>query len=170
MANVVLIGYRGTGKSSVAELVAATLDYEVVHMDDLICERTGKSIPELVEEKGWDAFFDEESRVAQEVGARDGVVVDTGGGVIRREENMAHLTRNGMVFWLRAAAETIRSRIQDDTNRPSLTGKKSFVEEVDEVLQGREPVYEQYADHVLETDGRTLGDIANDVVEIVCGG
>jgi shikimate kinase len=170
MGNVVLIGYRGTGKSSVAEAVAASLGFDTVHLDDEVVRRTGQPIPALVEAQGWEAFFDAESEVAALAGGRDKVVIDTGGGVIRRAANMAHLKRNGVVFWLVATPETIRARIGGDTNRPSLTGTKSFLEEVEDVLRQREPVYREYADYVVETEGRAVQDIAKDIVSKVVQG
>ncbi len=169
MNNAILMGFRGTGKSSVAELVAMATNREAYHMDDVIVERAGRSIPELVEEKGWEAFRDIETAVAQEAAASSNLVIDTGGGVVLREENMTRLKASGTVFWLSAASDTIRSRIQDDTQRPSLTGMKSSTEEVDELLAERTPLYEQYADHVIHTDGRTLGEIASEIIDIVCG-
>jgi len=168
--NVVLVGFRGTGKSSVAELVAMATDRGVFHMDATISERAGSSIPEFVERRGWDAFWALESEVADEAAKTKNTVIDTGGGVIRRDENMTSLKSTGSVFWLTAHATTIKERIRDETHRPSLTGRKSFLDEVDEILEAREPVYARYADYIIETDGRTLSEIANDIIHIVCGG
>jgi shikimate kinase len=167
--NIILIGYRGTGKSSVAELVAASTNRTVFHMDDEITERAGCSIREFVTERGWDAFRDLEAQVAREASALSDTVIDTGGGVVGREDNMACLTASGTVVWLRAAADTIRERIASETGRPSLTGDKSALDEIEDMLQEREPMYEKYASSEVPTDGRTLGEIANDIITIDCG-
>ncbi|NUM46283.1 MAG: hypothetical protein HUU38_16390 [Anaerolineales bacterium] len=131
---IVLIGYRGTGKSAVGTLIAERLGMICVGMDARIVEKAGMSIPEIVAQRGWPGFRDLESEVAREYAAQDGLVIDADGGVIERPENVEVLRANGAVFWLKASVPTIVSRIQGDTQRPSLTGGKSFVDEVAEVL------------------------------------
>jgi len=129
--NIVLIGYRGTGKSSAAKLLSMALDMELMEMDLLIVKKAKLSIPQIVKKFGWDKFRDMESAVAKEISQRDNCVIDTGGGIVLREENVESLKDNGLVFWLKAGRETIIERIKNSEERPSLTGTKSFVEEVD---------------------------------------
>jgi shikimate kinase len=162
--NVVLIGYRGTGKSTVGKIVAARLGRTVVSTDAEIVKRTGQSIPELVGQHGWDYFRDLESQVCQELAGRDGLVIDTGGGAILRSQNVEALKKTGILFWLTASVDTITKRIGQDTQRPSLTGTKSFVDEIQEVLRERTPKYESAADHVIATDGRSIVRIADEVL------
>jgi shikimate kinase len=162
--NVVLIGYRGTGKSTVGKIVAARLGRTVVSTDAEIMKRTGQSIRELVGQHGWDYFRDLESQVCQEVASRDGLVIDTGGGAILRSQNVDALKKTGILFWLTASVDTITKRIGQDTQRPSLTGTKSFVEEIQEVLRERTPKYEAAADHVITTDGRSIVRIADEIL------
>lgn len=161
--NLVLIGYRGTGKSTVAEMLAADLGLEHRGMDAELVRRFGKSIPEFVEANGWDAFRDEESRLAREWGEQDGLLIDCGGGVIVREGNIPALKENGRVVWLTATVDTIVQRIQGDTERPSLTGTRSFTDEVREVLEGRLPLYQDAADHSVSTDALTVQEVAADI-------
>lgn len=161
--NLVLIGYRGTGKSTVAELLAADLGLEHRGMDAELVRRFGKSIPEFVEANGWDAFRDEESRLAHEWGELDGLLIDCGGGVIVREGNIPALKKNGRIVWLTASVETIVHRIQGDTERPSLTGTGSFTDEVREVLEGRLPLYQEAADHMVPTDELSVEEVAADI-------
>lgn len=153
--NVVLIGYRGTGKSTLARLLARRLDFEYLGLDDEIVRRAGKTIPEIVEAEGWDAFRDLESEVVRESSARDRCVLDTGGGVVLRDENLRHLERGGVVFLLVSEIADIVKRIQGDTQRPSLTGARSFTEEVEEVLRERQPKYRAAAQHVVDTSRLT---------------
>ncbi|MBI3356490.1 MAG: shikimate kinase [Nitrospirae bacterium] len=162
--NVVLIGYRGTGKSTVGKIVAARLGRTVVSTDAEIMKRTGQRIPELVGQHGWDHFRDLESQVCQELASRDGLVIDTGGGAILRSQNVDALKKTGILFWLTASVDTITKRIGQDTQRPSLTGTKSFVEEIQEVLRERTPKYEAAADHVIATDGRSIVRIADEIL------
>jgi shikimate kinase len=164
--NLVLIGYRGTGKSVVGALAAERLGLTCISMDARIVEKAGMSIPEYVEANGWPAFRDLETEVARELAQQDGLVVDCGGGVIERPENIPALSENGVVVWLKASTETIVSRIQGDTERPSLTGAKSFTDEVAEVLERRTPLYAAAAQHEIDTDPLTTDQIADRLVEI----
>lgn len=164
--NIVLIGYRGTGKSVVAELVATHLELSCVGMDARIVERAGMPIPEIVEKYGWPGFRDRETELAQELAKRDDLVIDTGGGVIERPENMQALGKDAVVFWLKASVPTIVSRIQGDTERPSLTGEKSFTEEVEEVLSRRFTNYRDAAHHEIDTDRLTPKEVAQRIVDL----
>jgi shikimate kinase len=167
--NIVLIGYRGTGKSTVAEILGRRLSMRVVGMDDEIIGRAGKKIPEIVEESGWDHFRDMESKVAADLGAEDGLIIDAGGGVIVRSQNIDSLKKNGIVFWLVADKQTIVERIKGDTQRPSLSGSKSFVDEIAEILAERTPKYKAAADHTIDTARSTPDEAAAAIADIFLG-
>jgi shikimate kinase len=162
--NVILIGYRGTGKSTVGKLVAARLGRVLVSTDAEVVKLAGQSIPEIVEKNGWEYFRNLETKICQDLVGRDGIVIDTGGGAILRSHNVEALKRTGKLFWLTASVETIAKRIGSDTHRPSLTGTKSFVDEIQDVLRERTPKYQAAADHVIETDGRSAAQAADDVL------
>lgn len=163
--NIVLIGYRGTGKSAVAERVAQRLGMTSISMDARIIEKAGMSIPDIVAKVGWPGFRDMESEVARELGRGDRAIIDTGGGVIERPENVEALKTNGRIIWLKASVDTIVSRIQGDTERPSLTGGKSFTEEVAEVLERRTLKYKSAAQFEIDTDPLTVDQVAEKVIE-----
>lgn len=162
--NVVLIGYRGTGKSTVGKTVAARLGRNLLSTDAEIVKLAGQSIPEIVEQHGWEYFRGLESQVCQKLAGRDGLVIDTGGGIILRLNNVVVLKETGALFWLTASVETIAGRIGRDTQRPSLTGGKSFVDEIQEVLRERTPKYQAAADHIIETDGKSLTQVADEIL------
>ena len=164
--NIALIGYRGTGKSIVGQLVAERLQMKCIAMDARIIEKAGMSIPEIVENHGWPAFRDMESEVVRELAGVDNIVIDTGGGVIERSENIDALQANSRIIWLKASVDTIVSRIEGGTERPSLTGGKSFTEEVAEVLERRIPKYKSAAQYEIDTDQLTPEQIADRVIEI----
>ncbi|MCM2358940.1 MAG: shikimate kinase [Geobacteraceae bacterium] len=164
--NIVLIGYRGTGKSHVGALLARRLGMEYIGMDAAIVTRAGMSIPEIVAKFGWPHFRDLESAEARELAGRDHLVIDTGGGVIERPENVEVLRRNALVFWLKAEVATIVARIQGGTERPALTAGKSFTEEVAEVLERRTPLYKSAAHFAIDTDPRTPEQVAERIIEI----
>lgn len=162
--NLVLIGYRGTGKTEVSRLLSDHLRRERVGMDEFLVQRFGSPIPAFVESHGWDAFRDEESKLVQELSARDDLVLDCGGGVIVRDANIEALRSTGHVVWLKASVDTIARRIEGDTQRPSLTGTKSFVDEVAEVLAVRIPLYTKAAHTIIDTDDLTPSQVAEQIL------
>jgi shikimate kinase len=165
--NVVLVGYRGTGKSEVARLLGESLGLQVVSLDGELIKKAGKPIPDIVAERGWHGFRDLEEEIVRTFAARDGQVIDCGGGVIEREGNFAPLRDAGPVIWLKARPATIVQRIGDDDQRPSLTGTKSFTDEVVEVLERREPLYQRIAHHQVETDSLSAQQVAGTIVELL---
>lgn len=164
--NVVLIGYRGTGKSVVGRIVAEKLGTKCISMDDEIIRHAGMGVPEIVAKEGWTGFRDRESQVAADLAGLDGIVIDCGGGVIEREENVAALRTGGRIFWLRAGVDTIVTRIQDDTQRPALVEGRTFTDEVREVLERREPLYRGAADHEIDTDSLSPEEVAEKVLSL----
>jgi len=163
---LVLVGYRGTGKTAVGDLLAKRLQMPCVRMDEEIISRAGMPIPEIVDKFGWPKFRDMESELALDLSARDNIIVDTGGGVIERPENIAALKKNARIFWLKASVDTIVSRIQGCAERPALTAGKTFTEEVAEVLERRNPKYQGAADFEIDTDLLTPEQIADQIVAL----
>ncbi|NGZ95811.1 MAG: shikimate kinase [Nitrospira sp. WS110] len=162
--NVVLIGYRGTGKSSVGKVLAARLDRPLLSTDAEVVRLAGQTIPAMVEQHGWEYFRDLESKVCQELAGQNGLIIDTGGGAILRSQNVDVLKETGKLFWLTASVETIAGRIGSDTQRPSLTGTKSFIDEIHDVLQDRLPKYQAAADYIIETEGRSPSQVADEIL------
>jgi shikimate kinase len=164
---IVLIGYRGTGKSVVGEILAKRLSMTYMAMDAEIVRLAKMTIPEIVEKYGWSKFRDMESDVARDLSSRDNLVIDTGGGVIERPENMKMLGDNARIFWLIASVKTIVSRIQSDTQRPALVEGKTFTEEVAEVLEKRTPKYKSAAHHAINTEDLTPEEVADKIVAVL---
>ena len=163
--NIVLIGYRGTGKSHVGTLLAERFGRQLVSMDAEIAKSAGKSIPEIVAESGWSAFRDLETAEARKLAGCDKLVIDCGGGVIERPENIEILRTNSRIFWLCADVETIVTRIQDDNQRPALVEGKTFIEEISEVLEVRTPKYRAAAHLEIATDDLNPEEVANRVAQ-----
>ena len=163
--NIVLIGYRGTGKSVVGALLSKRLSMSSVGMDAAIVSQAGMSIPDIVETFGWVEFRDRESALARELSGRDNIIIDTGGGIIERPENIEALGNNASIFWLKATTDTIVSRIQGGTERPALTSGKTFTEEVAEVLERRTPQYKDAAHYEIETDAMTPSQIVERIID-----
>jgi shikimate kinase len=165
--NIVLVGYRGTGKSTVGRLLASRLGRELVSTDAEIIKRAQHSIPEIVAQKGWEHFRDLESDICREFAGRDQLVIDTGGGAILRVQNVEALKKNGTVFWLTASVETIAKRIGSNNQRPSLTGTKSFVDEIQDVLRERTPKYQAAADYSIATDNRSVNQLVETILTLI---
>jgi len=149
--NIVLIGYRGSGKSTVGRFLAAKLHMPLVSLDAEIVKKAGKRIPRIVADSGWEAFRDLESAVVAAWANKDGWILDAGGGVILRAENVRELRRRGILIWLTAPPSILVPRIQEDTERPALKEGKTFLEEVEEVLRERLPLYASSAHLTVET-------------------
>lgn len=164
--NLVLIGYRGTGKSVVGELLAARLGMPCIGMDAEIVKKAGMPIPEIVEKYDWPKFRDLESEQARELAGRDHIIIDTGGGVIERPENIEALKTNARIFWLKASVDTIVVRIEGGSERPALIAGKTFTEEVAEVLERRTAKYQSAAHHEIDTDALTPEQVADRIIEI----
>ena len=140
---------------------------ECIGMDRKIVEAAGKSIPEIVEKYGWSQFRDMESELVRQLAKCDHLIIDTGGGVIERAENIRALKTNSYIFWLKASVDTIVNRIQNDTQRPSLTPDKSFTEEVGEILSKRTPKYKMASEFEIDTDHLTAEQVADQIMAML---
>ncbi|HWE95398.1 MAG TPA: shikimate kinase [Tepidisphaeraceae bacterium] len=143
---IVLIGYRGSGKSTVGRKLADRLWQECVETDDLIVKRAGKSIKEIFEQDGEPAFRQMESEVLKEVSNREEAVISLGGGALDREENRATLSQAGhKIIYLKCEPPELLRRIQADphsaSGRPNLTSLGGGIEEIEAVLARREPIW-----------------------------
>lgn len=146
-----IIGPRGAGKTTIGKRFAESKGYQFVDTDKLLLEKSGKSIAEIVEQHGWDYFRQLESDVLKSI-VQDDVVVSTGGGIILADENQKVMRNNGTVIYLNAKPEILAKRLAAEPQadqRPSLTGK-SLVEEIEEVMQQREPIYRATAHHIID--------------------
>ena len=150
---IALIGYRGSGKTTIGKLLAERLGTTLIDLDLLVKARIGTSIAEFFTTQGEDAFRDHESAALAEVLASPPGVLATGGGVILREANRALLRANCFVVWLRAPAEWLWQNINADPlskfNRPNLTVQFG-IEEVKSVLKQREETYRDLATLVVD--------------------
>jgi shikimate kinase len=164
--NIVLIGYRGTGKSEVGQRLADRLGRQLIGMDAEIVREAGISIPAIVEKFGWNHFRDLETAEARKLAGRDELVIDCGGGIIERSKNVTILQQNAQIFWLQASVATIVGRIQEDTERPALVAGKTFTDEVAEVLERRTPLYRNAAQHRIDTDTLSPDQVAEAIIAL----
>jgi shikimate kinase len=168
--NIYLIGYRGTGKSTVGKLLAENLGMNFADTDFEIVNRSKKTISEIVETSGWSEFRRIEKSVIHEVSSLKSCVVATGGGAVLDDDNVKCMKKTGIVVWLRAAPRTLRKRIMDDNgtdeSRPALTAEGTL-EELDELLESRTPFYEKTMDYLIDTDDRGISDVCREIINII---
>jgi len=168
--NLVLIGYRGTGKSTVARELAARLDWVWVDADVELEARAGKSIAAIFADEGEKAFRDLESQVIADLVQRNQTIVAAGGGVILRDENRAAIRTHSKVVWLTATVENIVRRVNADQStagrRPNLTTQGGEAE-IRQLLSVREPLYRETADWIVATDDKSPGEIAEEIERCV---
>ena len=167
---IILIGYRATGKSTVARELAKRWRFDWVDLDVWIENKQGASIAEIFANYGEDYFRDlEERAVADVVTQSRPLVVATGGGAPLRSASREIMKANGVVVWLTASIETIAKRMSDDvttkTRRPALTDAKSPVAEIERVLTQREPYYRDAASFIVDTDGKSVDEIVLEIAD-----
>jgi shikimate kinase len=162
-----LIGYRGTGKTTVARLLAQQLGWRWLDLDQLFEAEAGCSISEFFAREGEPAFRERESSLLQTVADLENVVVATGGGVVIAPANRALLRKLGHVIWLKAEPDAIAARLAGDprtqSQRPALTNL-GVVAEVQKVLTQRAPWYSECAHQAVDTNHRSPEDVAKTIM------
>jgi len=165
--NIVLIGMRGSGKTTVGKILAQKLGRELVEMDELIARKSELSIPEIVEKYGWEKFRDIEEEITSEVTRRDNIINASGGGVITRERNIAKLKKSGVLVWLQAGVDTLVSRTEEDNGRPPLVSGRTQREDMEITLKERKPLYQKAADLTIDTENKTLEEVAEAIINLL---
>ncbi len=148
--NIALIGFRGTGKTTIAKLLAKKMDKKLISTDKEMEKKTKSSIAKFVKKNSWEKFRDVEAQIIENISGFDECIFDTGGGIILRNENITNLKKNSLIILLTADIKTITNRIKSGTKRPSLTGKEHLAE-IAQVMQERESRYKNAADYEIDT-------------------
>lgn len=165
--NIVLVGYMGSGKSSVAYQLSYKIQTPYIDSDKQIEREQQMTISEIFATRGEAAFRDMETEYLKRLIAdKSRLILSTGGGMPVREENRALLKQVGMVIYLKTDAETIYERIKDDTTRPLLQCEDPKAK-IWEMLAVRGPMYEDCADHIVTTTGKTMQEIVAEIVKLM---
>jgi shikimate kinase len=160
--NIALIGFMGTGKSSVGRLLAQHLHFKFVDTDELIESRAGRKIVEIFAQAGEEVFRGIERQVVTELGKMQRTVISTGGGLAANAENLASLKSHALVVCLWASPDAIWERVHTQTHRPLLQGGDPM-QRIRELLAKREPFYKQ-ADVLLNTEMRSIKEVTQHVL------
>ncbi|MCR8981056.1 shikimate kinase [Brevibacillus laterosporus] len=158
--NIILIGFMGTGKSTVGEQLAQQLQYERCDLDEEIVKATGKTISQIFAEDGEEMFRQLESDVLRRLVDGNRRVIITGGGAVLRPENIQVMLQYGIVVALTAEEQEIIRRVEQDQNRPLLQG--NVKEKVRELLQARAGAYD-FAPVQVDTTGKTIEEIVDEI-------
>ncbi|MEQ5127394.1 shikimate kinase AroL [Providencia alcalifaciens] len=161
-----IIGPRGSGKTTIGKKLAEKTGYQFIDTDKLILEHAGMSISDIVQQQGWNYFRQLESQILASIEPQK-AIVSTGGGIILASENQQVMRDNGTVIYLRSTPETLAQRLAAEPQaeqRPSLTGK-SLLEEIEEVMEQRDPIYLSTAHHVIDAN-QSIDAIINQIANL----
>ena len=165
--NVFLIGYRATGKSTVARQIAATLGLKCVDSDALIVQAAGMTITEIFTAETEEGFRERESAVVAEIALGDNQVVALGGGAVLRSENRAAIRDQGQIVWLQASVDSVCERLTEDlqtqSQRPQLT-THALHDEVSELMERRRDIYAAVADFSVDTESLDAEEVAAEII------
>ncbi|MDY5576461.1 MAG: shikimate kinase [Lachnospiraceae bacterium] len=165
--NIFLIGFMGTGKSTVSKKLSGMTSMREVDLDVFVEEKAGMCISRIFEEKGEKAFRDMETECLKVVLKQNDCIISCGGGTVIREENVDYMRENGTIVLLTATPETIYQRVKDNQNRPILNGNMN-VEYISTLMERRKEFYQKAADVIVETDKKTVEEICNEILEKIC--
>lgn len=164
--NVVLCGMMGAGKSTIGIKIAELTGRRWYDTDGVISDRHGK-ISDIFEYYGEPHFRKLETDVVKELAEQDNLVISTGGGLVLKNENNVTLQKNGKIVFLRASLQTLNQRLVLDGTRPLLQAStESISDRLSRLLKERTPVYEHVADYIVDVDGKTPLEIAQEIVRL----
>ncbi len=166
--NIYLIGFMGSGKTTIAGALEKKYHYRHTETDRRIEEREGMPVREIFSRQGEEAFRCMETELLRELALTGDTVISCGGGMALRRENVELMKKNGIVILLTAQPDTILERVKGSTSRPLLNGHMN-TEYIAELMAERRPAYLAAADAVVETDGRSAEDIAAEVYRYAAG-
>jgi shikimate kinase len=165
MKNIYLVGFMGTGKSTVGKALAKVLNKEFKDLDELIEEREKIKIVEIFEQFGEQYFREVETAVVREISEKENLVIATGGGVVVNEENFSLLKKSGTLITLVASPETIYERIKDSIERP-LLNVENPLDTIKRMLFERAYYYIK-SDFIVDTTDREIEDIISEICELI---
>ena len=153
--NIMLIGFMGSGKSTIAKYLSHILEMQDLETDEFIVKREDMTINEIFQRKGEEYFRRCENNALRELETRQGIIISCGGGMPMKDENVELMKKNGKIVLLTASPETIFERVRYSNERPLLNGNMN-VEYISNLMEKRRSRYESVADIVVNTDQKPI--------------
>ena len=166
MKNIILIGFMGSGKSSVSNHLSYLLKLNEIDTDKYIETQEKMSIHEIFSQKGENYFRDLETKLLTDLQNKNSLIISCGGGMPLREENQKLLKTLGTVFLLTASPETTFNRVKTNNNRPLLNDNMNL-EYITKMIESRKDKYLKTSDFVIDTDNKTISEICNEIKNLV---
>lgn len=166
MKNIILIGFMGSGKSSISNHLSYLLKLNEIDTDKYIETQEKMSIPEIFSQKGENYFRDLETKLLTDLQNKNSLIISCGGGMPLREENQKLLKTLGTVFLLTASPETTFNRVKNNNNRPLLNDNMNL-EYITKMIESRKDKYLKTSDFVIDTDNKTISEICNEIKNLV---
>jgi shikimate kinase len=163
--NIVLVGFMASGKTLISNKLAQLLQRDVVSTDNLIEKKDGRPITEIFQGSGETHFRALEKEAVREVSAKEGLILDCGGGVVLDPENISNLKKTGIIIYLSTSPEVIWERVKGKKHRPLLNVEDPKAK-IRELLEARRPYYEQ-ADHIVDTNGKSVEQVCSEIMELM---
>ncbi len=163
--NIALIGFMGTGKTAVGQLLAKKLDRKFIELDSLIEQKAGKSIPDVFQQDGEIAFRELEIEVTKEVAREKKAVITCGGGLVLNKINIDRLKQESVIVYLTASPGIILKRVASEKGRRPLLEVDNQLKTIGEMLKFRKPFYELAADITVNTSKLDINAVAEQIID-----
>jgi shikimate kinase len=163
---IVLIGYRGAGKTTVAEELSRRLGWDSISTDRLIESKHQLTINQIVAQEGWESFRKTENQVIREVSASKNVIIDCGGGVVENSENMMFLQKNSLIVWIKAEEDDLFKRLSKVNDRPLLSAL-DLRQDIKQNYHRRIPLYKKYSRLVVNTSLNSKEEVCSKILNFI---
>ncbi len=167
MGNLVLTGFMGSGKTSVSKELSKLTGMKAVDTDQMVEKKSGKKISRIFAEKGEEYFRGLESAAAKKAASMKNVIIATGGGIIKKPENIKALRKTGTVIFLKNSFAVSAKRLKNKKDRPLFMQDK--IGQARELYKGRLPLYIKQADIIINTDRKTIRQAAEEIIRKTAG-
>ena len=162
--NIVLIGPMGSGKTTVGRRLSKELGIDFYDSDHEITDKTGVSIDHIFDVEGEEGFRKRESDVLKDLCSQDNIIIATGGGAVISEENRIEISKTGSVIYLLSSVDQILRRTSKSKTRPLLENSKNKRKTISDIINARDPLYREIATITVDTNGKKLNEVINEIL------
>ena len=163
-SNIFLIGPMGAGKTTIGRQLARRLKMDFYDSDRVIEDRTGADIPLIFEKEGEEGFRKREAAAIDDLTKKQNIILATGGGAVLKKENRENLVNRGTVIYLHSNLKSLLERTHKDKNRPLLHGEESPEVTLKRLIEQRDPLYRETADHIIDTSSNSIRGVIQAII------